>query len=143
MDIEQLKNIITIFECSSLCELEIEEKGVRFRLVKKTSSPETSAPGKEIEVSPTKEQPDQVNEKELIVRSPLVGTFHRAHSPSEEPFTEIDEHVHSGQTLCVIEAMKVMNEISSDVSGKVKKILVENAQPVEYDQELFIIERGD
>ncbi|MBE0477532.1 acetyl-CoA carboxylase biotin carboxyl carrier protein [Candidatus Aerophobetes bacterium] len=147
MDLEQLKNIITIFEFSSLCELEIEERGVRFRLVKKVSSPETSIPefarSKEIEVTPTQEQPEKVSDKEVIVRSPLVGTFYRAHSPGEEPFTETGEHIHPGQTLCVIEAMKVMNEISSEVSGNIKKILVENGQPVEYDQELFIIERED
>ncbi|MCD6082956.1 acetyl-CoA carboxylase biotin carboxyl carrier protein, partial [Candidatus Aerophobetes bacterium] len=80
-------------------------------------------------------------EKLFSVRSPLVGTFYRAPSPEEEPFVEVGDEVTEGQTLCIIEAMKVMNEITSEVSGKVKKILVENGQPVEYDQELFLIER--
>lgn len=148
MDLEQLKNIIAIFESSSLSELELEAKGVRFHLTKHVSTSKTSAPKelvshREIELHLAKEQLEKTNEQEIIIRSPLVGTLYRTHSPGEEPFTEVGENVHPGQTLCIIEAMKVMNEISSDISGKVKKILVENGQPVEYDQELFAIERED
>jgi acetyl-CoA carboxylase biotin carboxyl carrier protein len=70
----------------------------------------------------------------------LVGTFYRAPSPEDEPFVEVEDKVIKGQTLCIIEAMKVMNEITSETEGMIKKILVENGQPVEYDQELFLIE---
>jgi len=139
MDIKQLRKIIKVFEESSLSELEIEEKGTRFKLVKSTGPPV-----KEREKSfsiQEKTETEGKEEKLFSVRSPLVGTFYRAPSPEEEPFVEVGDEVTEGQTLCIIEAMKVMNEITSEVSGKVKKILVENGQPVEYDQELFLIER--
>ncbi len=76
----------------------------------------------------------------VAVRSPLVGTFYRSSSPDEEPFVEVGDEVKTGETLCVIEAMKVMNEITSELEGKVREILVGNEQPVEYDQQLFLIE---
>jgi acetyl-CoA carboxylase biotin carboxyl carrier protein len=75
-----------------------------------------------------------------IVKSPIVGTFYEAPSPGAEPFVKIGDHVNAGQVLCIIEAMKLMNEIESDVAGVVKEILVSNAQPVEYGQPLFVIE---
>lgn len=150
MNLKELQRIITIFESSSLFELEIEEKGVRFRLVKKgfsskTLDKELTLP-KENETPPAKEAEqaaEKVSDREVRIKSPLVGTFYRAHSPDEEPLAKMDQHVHPGQTLCIIEAMKVMNEITSEVSGRIKEILVENGQPVEYDQELFIIEREE
>ncbi|MBC7190438.1 acetyl-CoA carboxylase, biotin carboxyl carrier protein, partial [Candidatus Aerophobetes bacterium] len=121
MDVEELKRIIGIFETSSLSELEIEEGGTRLRLVKKTNLPSTLP--LEIAVSTEKEKEEKEEEKtakEVSVRSPLVGTFYRAHSPEEEPFVEVGDYVRPGQTLCIIEAMKVMNEITSEVAGKVK-----------------------
>jgi len=81
--------------------------------------------------------------KLFYVRSPLVGTFYRAPSPDRPPFVEEGQFVRVGQTLCIIEAMKVMNEITSEVNGTIKKILVENGHPVEYDQELFLIEKEE
>ena len=75
------------------------------------------------------------------VRSPMVGTFYRSPAPDAEPYVEIGKNVEEGQTLCIIEAMKLMNEIESDYSGKVIKIMVENAQPVEYNQVLFLLEK--
>jgi acetyl-CoA carboxylase biotin carboxyl carrier protein len=75
-----------------------------------------------------------------IVRSPMVGSFYRSATPTAAPFVEVGQSVVQGQTLCIIEAMKILNQIESDKTGVVKKILVENAQPVEYDQPLFIIE---
>ena len=74
------------------------------------------------------------------VRSPLVGTFYRSSSPDESPFVEVGDEVKTGETLCIIEAMKVMNEITSELEGRVREILVGNGQPVEYDQQLFLIE---
>ncbi|RLE15528.1 acetyl-CoA carboxylase biotin carboxyl carrier protein [Candidatus Aerophobetes bacterium] len=144
MDLEELKKIITIFESSSLSELEIEEKGVRFRLVKKGAaskvSPPELAPEERTEKAVAKPEVEPEKE-EVLVKSPLVGTFYRARSPGEDPFVEVGQYIRPGQTLCIIEAMKVMNEVTSEVAGKVKKILVENGHPVEYDQELFVIER--
>ncbi|WP_082411757.1 acetyl-CoA carboxylase biotin carboxyl carrier protein, partial [Methylogaea oryzae] len=74
------------------------------------------------------------------VKSPMVGTFYRAASPDSKPFVEVGQSVKAGDTLCIIEAMKILNQIESDKSGVVKRILVENGQPVEYNQPLFIIE---
>ena len=143
MNLEELKKIINVFESSSLSELEIEEKGIKLRLVKEASSPqiseERSTPIREIKVPLPEREPE--GERIVSVRSPLVGTFYRSSSPEEKPFVEVDQLVHPGQTLCIIEAMKVMNEITSEVAGRIKNILVENGQPVEYDQELFIIEK--
>ena len=75
-----------------------------------------------------------------IVKSPMVGTFYRSATPGSKPFVDIGQSVNVGDTLCIIEAMKILNQIEADVSGTITKILVENAQPVEYDQPLFVIE---
>ncbi len=90
----------------------------------------------------TKEKLDQKNEFENyhVIKSPLVGTFYRAPSPNAPPFVEVGDRVSTGQTLCIIEALKVMNEIESDVNGIVKKILVGNGEVVEYGQPLFLID---
>ncbi|MEZ0323622.1 MAG: acetyl-CoA carboxylase biotin carboxyl carrier protein [Hydrogenothermaceae bacterium] len=86
------------------------------------------------------ESPSKKEKNYHVIKSPLVGTFYRAPSPGAPPFVEEGDTVSKGQVLCIIEALKVMNEIESDVDGKVVKILVENGQPVEYGQELFYIE---
>ena len=83
--------------------------------------------------------PPAVDEGLHIITSPIVGTFYRSSSPTTEPFIKIGDAIESGQTLCIVEAMKLMNEIQSDVSGTIAKILVENAQPVEYGQPLFAV----
>ena len=83
---------------------------------------------------------EKPNANQLEVRSPMVGTFYRSPAPDADPYTEVGQRVEVGQTLCIIEAMKLMNEIESEFTGKVVKILVENAQPVEYNQVLFLIE---
>jgi len=144
MNLEELRKIIDIFESSSLSELEIEEKGIKFRLVKKVESATIYERGgahmEQVKASPAEEESKG---NEISVRSPLVGTFYRASSPGEKPFVEVGQFVHPGQTLCIIEAMKVMNEITSEVTGRIKSILVENGQPVEYDQELFVIEKEE
>jgi acetyl-CoA carboxylase biotin carboxyl carrier protein len=76
------------------------------------------------------------------VTSPFIGTFYRAPAPDSPPFVEVGQRVEEGQTLCIVEAMKLMNEIEADISGTVKSILVEDAQPVEFDQKLFVIQPG-
>ncbi|MDH7499688.1 MAG: acetyl-CoA carboxylase biotin carboxyl carrier protein, partial [candidate division NC10 bacterium] len=96
-------------------------------------------------ISPPPSSPGEVQEKEvaahlLTVTSPMVGTFYRAPFPGAEPFVEPGDTVEKGKTLCIIEAMKLMNEIEAEVSGRIDSILVENAQPVEYGQPLFLIE---
>lgn len=95
-----------------------------------------------IQKSKTEHPPDVVDKGNFIeVKSPIVGTFYRSPSPDAEPYAEIGTLIKPGQTLCIIEAMKIMNEIESEVAGKVAKILVENGQAVEYNQTLFLIEK--
>ena len=151
MDIKQLKKVIKIFEFSSISELEIEEGKTRFRLTKgrkeKGAIAERKSDSiiedKRIEEKERKRKKEKEGKKFFSVNSPLVGTFYRSPSPEEEPFAEVGDRVEVGETLCIIEAMKVMNEITSDVEGKIKEITVKNGHPVEYDQELFLIEEGE
>ena len=140
MNFEELKKLIKIFESSSLCELEVREKGICFKLAKHTQTENR----RELSLSQAKNKErgkvKKEKKEEIYVRSPLVGTFYRAPSPEEEPFVEVGDEVSPDQTLCIVEAMKVMNEITSESKGKIKSILVENGEPVEYCQELFLIE---
>jgi len=144
VDLEELSKIIEIFEASHLTELEIKDRGVSIRL---------SRGGREVSRIPLKKEEKAKTRRELegekdsekitYVHSPLVGTFYRAPSPDRKPFVEEGEEVVPGQTLCIIEAMKVMNEITSEVKGKVKKIFPKNGEPVEYDQKIFLIEKTE
>lgn len=148
MDLKQLKKVIQIFESSSLSELEIEDGKTRFRLTKGKREKSVIAERGSVAVIESKRVEDKrkknKEEKKLFsVKSPLVGTFYRSPSPEDEPFVEVGDRVEVGQTLCIIEAMKVMNEITSDVEGKIKEIRVKKGHPVEYDQELFLIEEGE
>jgi len=151
MDLKQLKKVIKIFESSSLSELEIEEGKTRFRLTKGRKEKGVIAERRSvsiiederIEEKERKRKKEKERKKLFSVNSPLVGTFYRSPSPEEEPFAEVRDRVEVGDTLCIIEAMKVMNEITSDVEGKIKEIMVKNGHPVEYDQELFLIEEGE
>lgn len=151
MDLKQLKKVIKIFESSSLSELEVEDGKTRFRLTKGRKEKGAIAERKSVSIIEDKrieekerKRKKKKEEKKLFsVNSPLVGTFYRSHSPEDEPFAEVGDRVEVGDTLCIIEAMKVMNEITSDVEGKIKEIRVKNGHPVEYDQELFLIEEGE
>ena len=167
MDIKQIRQLIKIVENSNIGELEIVEEGRKLRISKNSKynsenvivqtapaaipgpavapppppapAPTSSAPA--AAPAPAAE-PEPTTSAELYeVRSPMVGTFYRAPAPDADPYVEVGQHVEVGQTLCIIEAMKLMNEIESEVSGKIVKILVENAQPVEFNQVLFLIEK--
>lgn len=126
-------------------ELEIERDGLRVRLRKpavvpvgtRTAAIETAAPAP----PPTVAQPEAESQDAglAVVKSPIVGTFYRASDPESAPFVEIGSRVHKGQVICIIEAMKLMNEIDADQDGEVVKILVENGQPVQYGEALFSI----
>jgi acetyl-CoA carboxylase biotin carboxyl carrier protein len=143
MDLEKLKEFIKFMEENNLCELEIEEEGKKIRL-KKFS--EGSLPAHYSPPPMHRESTKQVEEKEekkenlIEIKAPMVGTFYRAPSPGAKPFVEVGDTVNPGDVVCIIEAMKLMNEIKSEVSGKIKEILVENGQPVEFGQTLFLIE---
>ena len=144
-DIEKVRELLKSLEASSVEELEIETEGLKLKVkFKRGEAPATSvekvpaAANTEVVKEPeTEEKPE---ENYYVVESPMVGTFYRAPAPGAEPFVKEGDYVEKGQTLCIIEALKVMNEIESEVSGIVRKILVENGQPVEYGQPLFYIE---
>ncbi len=158
MDLNYLKKIIKMLDESNLAELEIEEEGTKLKLSKPrpkiaaTSYPVqfTGQPVQDISPKPatetvekkeTKPQEEAIPENVVEIKSPMVGTFYAAPSPDSEPYVKVGSTVKEGTTICIIEAMKLMNEIESEVSGKIVKILVENGQAVEYDQPLFLIEK--
>ncbi len=146
MKFKDIVRIIKIFKKSGLNELEIEIENPKFRikLSKNNQIPVISSQVQIPNIIEYKEEKKEQREEEKkenihLIKSPLVGTFYRAPSPGAEPFVKEGDFVRKGQVLCIIEAMKVMNEIESDVDGIVERILVENGKPVEYGQELFWI----
>jgi acetyl-CoA carboxylase biotin carboxyl carrier protein len=150
MDLRKLKKLIDLVQESGIGEIEITEGEEKVRISRQSSggppimmagpamqsmAPQ-AAPG-----APSPAVPAAAPEPEgHTLKSPMVGTFYRAPSPGAPAFVEIGQSVTKGQTLCIIEAMKLLNEIESDASGIIKAILVENGQPVEYGQPLFVIE---
>ena len=154
MDLRKLKTLIELVETSGIAELEIQEGEERVRITRAVASgpsyaPATQGPqglGAHVHVPstqtgsvPNAEAPASHAPEGHLVKSPMVGTFYRAGSPGAKPFIEIGDTVKEGDALCIIEAMKLMNEIESDKAGIVKAILVENGQPVEFGQPLFVI----
>ncbi len=139
--IEKIKELLKSLENTSLEEIELEAEGfklkAKFKREGSSVSPSQVPPS---QPSTSEEEVKEPEEEYFVVESPMVGTFYRAPAPGAEPFVKEGDYVEKGQTLCIIEALKVMNEIESEVSGVVKKILVENGQPVEYGQPLFYIE---
>jgi acetyl-CoA carboxylase biotin carboxyl carrier protein len=149
MDLRKLKKLIDLVQESGIGEIEITEGEEKVRISRQPSAPPFVMTGMHpmsMGVAPTAPAvavaapiaPPEPKGHEL--KSPMVGTFYRAPSPGAPSFVEVGQSVSKGQTLCIIEAMKLLNEIESDVSGTVKAILVENGQPVEYGQPLFLIE---
>lgn len=148
MDLRKLKKLIDLVEESGISELELtegEEKVRISRALMHSAAPVThyvSAPQQQAAPAPAASAPAApvpVVEEGQVVKSPMVGTFYRASSPDAKSFVDIGSNVSSGDTLCIIEAMKLLNEIESEYSGVVKKIFVENGQPVEYGEPLFLI----
>ena len=162
MDLRKLKALIELVQSSGISELEITEGEERVR-ISRTGVPfaapqqmmlaapmvAVAAPGMLMQAVPHQQiiatpvvavaAPVEVVEEGHIVKSPMVGTFYRSPSPGSPSFIEVGQTVSEGQTLCIIEAMKLLNEIESDAAGVVKKILVESGQPVEYGQPLFVV----
>ncbi len=158
MDLNYLRKLVRLLESSTLNEIEIEEEGLHVRVAKSghphvvaSSAPSppvihsaSHQPASPVEVhapaEPGKTVAPGTETKYHEVKSPIVGTFYRAPSPDAPPFVEVGQVVQPKTVLCIIEAMKLMNEIESDTAGRIAKILVENGQPVEYNQTLFLIE---
>lgn len=143
MDIRKIKKLIEIIEESDIAELEIKEGEESIRINRYSAAPVTYAQAPVAAAPAAATVPAASSEEKItghVVKSPMVGTFYRSASPGTKVFTDIGQSVQVGDTLCIIEAMKILNQIEADKSGTITKILVENAQPVEYGQPLFIIE---
>ena len=142
MDIRKVKKLIEMLEASNLEEIEIQEGEESVRLVKnKTHGTIRNDIEITKEIGVGKENKQETLEEELgdKITSPMVGTFYSAPSPGAKPFISVGDEIQEGDIVCIVEAMKMMNEIKSDFSGKVSSILVENAEPVEFGQGLFLI----
>jgi acetyl-CoA carboxylase biotin carboxyl carrier protein len=149
MDLRKLKTLIELVESSGIAELEISEGEERVRITRTAASvsqgyvpaPQpvaVSVPAAAQAAAPAEPSKPAAPEGH-IVKSPMVGTFYRSASPGSKPFVDVGQNVNSGDTLCIIEAMKLLNEIEADQAGVIKAILVENGQPVEFGQPLFVI----
>jgi acetyl-CoA carboxylase biotin carboxyl carrier protein len=156
MDLRKLKTLIDLVAESGISEIEVTEGEDKVRIVKNTPAPAPVAwitPGPAVAPAPMPVAPSSPAgvpaaapaagaadaPKGHVVKSPMVGTFYRSSSPGAKPYVELGQAVKEGETLCIIEAMKLLNEIESEVGGTVLEILVENGQPVEYGQPLFVI----
>lgn len=149
MDLRKLKKLIDLVEASGIAELEITEGEEKVRIAKSIAGAptmmmahapqmlQTAAPAAAIPVAVA--PPEETVPEGHVVRSPMVGTFYRAPAPGSKNFSEVGQSVNAGDTLCIIEAMKLLNEIEADQGGVIKAILVENGQPVEYGEPLFVI----
>ncbi|MDQ7090029.1 MAG: acetyl-CoA carboxylase biotin carboxyl carrier protein [Methylococcales bacterium] len=144
MDIRKIKKLIELIEGSDISEIEINEGEESVRISRySANAPVVAAPVAVAPIANPAMAPHETPEESHqghVLKSPMVGTFYKASSPGSASFVEIGQTVSEGETLCIIEAMKILNQIEADKSGVIKKILVDNAQPVEYDQPLFVIE---
>ncbi len=164
MDIKEIQELIKFVSKSGVSEVELESKG--FKITIKTppykrggqpevqivqaaapqpaaapaSVPVQAAPQPAAEPAPAKAEAPADNTKYEEVKSPMIGTFYRSSSPEKPPFVGVGDEVKKGDTICIIEAMKLFNEIEAEISGKIVKVLVDDSTPVEYDQPLFLIE---
>ncbi|MEY3444946.1 MAG: acetyl-CoA carboxylase biotin carboxyl carrier protein [Bacteroidota bacterium] len=162
MDIKDIQELLKFINRSTLTDVEIEQKDFRLRIQRKPEGivyaqmPQTQqfvqqpmpqlvqqsapAPSEASPVAPESKPAVESGKKLVEFRAPFIGTFYRSNGPDKEPFVKVGDSITSGKVLGIIEAMKLFNEIESDINGTIVKILVENAQPVEYDQPLFLIE---
>jgi len=151
MDLRKLKKLIDLVEESGITELEVTEGEEKVRIAKHgqpapmqtymmpQQTPVAAAPAATVASAPEAASAKPDLPEGDVIKSPMVGTFYRSASPGSDPFVEVGSIVKAGDTLCIVEAMKLLNEIETDCAGTVKAILVENGQPVEYGEPLFII----
>lgn len=150
IDYKEINKIIRLMEEKNLSHFELEVEGLKIKIGRDIASAFASEPAPALETSkgpetkakntPLEAIPQEGKDDLYYITSPMVGTFFSAPDPSSSPFVEIGDPVKKNQTLCIIEAMKLMNEIESEVDGTLKKIFVENGKPVEYGQKLFAIQ---
>jgi acetyl-CoA carboxylase biotin carboxyl carrier protein len=159
MDLNYVKKLVKLLSESAVDEIEIEEEGKKIRVAKNPHSvpvsPVPHAPGAApppgagayppqatLPDAPGQPAPPVATTQFHEIKSPIVGTFYRSPAPDAAPFIQVGSVIRPGAILCIVEAMKLMNEIEADVAGKIVKIMVENGQPVEYDQTLFLVEKS-
>ncbi len=155
MDLNLIKKLVKIVDTSEVTDLEIEEDGLKVKIAKKVRTYKTEGQSAVVLSQPSdpvqtanQTQSSSENEKTVKaesaniheIKSPIVGTFYRSPAPDADAYVQVGDTISPGSVLCIIEAMKLMNEIESDVSGKIVKALVENGKPVEYNQPLFLID---
>jgi acetyl-CoA carboxylase biotin carboxyl carrier protein len=161
MDLNVIRKLVKLVETSDIEELDIQEEGFQVRIIR-GKAPVASQP---IVVAPPSALPPQhpvsaanfektvqeakieplhggISDNVLEICSPMVGTFYRAPAPDAQPYITVGDTIQPGKILCIVEAMKLMNEIEAEISGRIVKVLVENAQPVEYNQPLFLVEKS-
>lgn len=151
MNLKEIKEMIGLMNENGLVELELEKEGMRIKLKKTSAGGEGAFSGPIVierektsvpqaasrETAPVQEKAPS---KTVEIKAPMVGTFYRAPSPEAPPYVEVGQVIEPGQVVCIIEAMKLMNEIKSEIRGKLIEIIVDNAEPVEYGQSMFILE---
>jgi acetyl-CoA carboxylase biotin carboxyl carrier protein len=156
MDLKQIQDLVKMVNKSNISELSIEEKDIKITIKQKEDKYVTGVPMQQIQAAPApvaiaspapsaaapaaKPAAPAAADNLLTIKSPMIGTFYRRPSPDKPNFVEEGDEVKNGKVVCIIEAMKLFNEIESEISGRVVKILVEDSTPVEYDQPLFLVE---
>ena len=144
MKIKDIEKLLTIMENSSVAEIEITDFwGRKVRLNKTGGKPHVVQSSDTAQQEPAvevREEPPKPKSDLAAIRSPIVGTFYRGPAPDAPPYVEVGDVIKPGQVVCIVEAMKLMNEIESDVAGRVAQIMVKNEDPVEYNQELILVE---
>ncbi|MGE5583481.1 MAG: acetyl-CoA carboxylase biotin carboxyl carrier protein [Bacillota bacterium] len=159
MNIKEIKELVKMLDGTDVTELTFENEGnkvvikkglgklpfisqqaVQYPLVNQSPVP-PQAPAALQGAAPVEEKPEGLGPNQVLIVAPMVGTFYRSPSPDADPYVQVNQIVEAGQVVCIIEAMKLMNEIESELRGKVVEILVENAHPVEYGQPLMVLEK--
>jgi acetyl-CoA carboxylase biotin carboxyl carrier protein len=145
MELDEIKELMGLLKETDVTEIQIEKEGIKLKIKREKNGVQADVP--QAAVIQQRNEPvavpveAEVPEKpQHVVPAPIVGTFYRAPAPDAAPFVEVGSRIKKGQILCIIEAMKLMNEIESDAEGVITKILVENGKPVEYGQALFVVE---
>lgn len=144
MNLKEIREMINLMNENGLVELELERDGLKIKLKKSSGHEEeviTTSQAPKVLAEVAKEEGAQLEKQKLIeINSPMVGTFYRAASPESAPFVDVGSEIEPAEVICIIEAMKLMNEIKAEFKGKIKEILVENGSPVEFGQVLFRVE---
>ena len=150
MDLKQIQDLVKMVNKSNISELTIEEKDIKITIKQKEDKYVTAAPVQQFQALPAAAPApfaaapavaaDPVTSNLITIKSPMIGTFYRRLSPDKPNLVDEGDEVKSGKVVCIIEAMKLLNEIESEISGKIVKVLVEDSTPVEFDQPLFLVE---